>query len=188
MLVNCAGTSVTGKFEDIEVNSFEVSEHTFLFYHMMISYLTIITIRLHSCVCRLEQCYPWLVLAVRISSDLQRLPLTSPLMISNSLIFFCWRFFKNIFNLFKKNAAVISFQFWDAHIVSAWEAAALMKRPKSHPKTPVFLLLFAHSPQASIHLQTMLNHLKILNGHHFIINLNNPFYCLYRLSVVFYVL
>lgn len=29
MLVNCAGTSVTGKFEDIEVNSFEVSEHTF---------------------------------------------------------------------------------------------------------------------------------------------------------------
>lgn len=50
MLVNCAGTSVTGKFEDIEVNSFEVSEHTFLFYYMMISYLTILTIRLHSCV------------------------------------------------------------------------------------------------------------------------------------------
>lgn len=32
MLVNCAGTSVTGKFEEIEVNSFEVSEHTFVFY------------------------------------------------------------------------------------------------------------------------------------------------------------
>lgn len=30
MLVNCAGTSVTGKFEDIEVNSFEVSKHKFL--------------------------------------------------------------------------------------------------------------------------------------------------------------
>lgn len=27
LLVNCAGTSVTGKFEDIEVNSFEVSDH-----------------------------------------------------------------------------------------------------------------------------------------------------------------
>lgn len=50
MLVNCAGTSVTGKFEDIEVNSFEVSEHTFLFHHIIISYLTILTIRLHSCV------------------------------------------------------------------------------------------------------------------------------------------
>lgn len=50
MLVNCAGTSVTGKFEDIEVNSFEVSEHTFLFYYAMISYSTILTIRLHSCV------------------------------------------------------------------------------------------------------------------------------------------
>lgn len=188
MLVNCAGTSVTGKFEDIEVNSFEVSEHTFLSHHMMISYLTILVIRLHSCVCRLEQCYTWLVLAVRISSDLQRLPVTSSLMIHIVSFFSCCRFFKNIFHLFKKNAAVISVQFWDAHIVLAWEAVALMKRQKSHPKTPVFWLLFAHSPQASIHLQAMLNHLKILNGHNFIIILNHPFYCLYRLSVVFYVL
>ncbi|NXA49587.1 KDSR reductase, partial [Nothocercus julius] len=31
LLVNCAGTSVTGKFEDIEVNSFEVSGHTFTY-------------------------------------------------------------------------------------------------------------------------------------------------------------
>lgn len=34
LLVNCAGTSVTGKFEAIEVNSFEVSEHSFLFHRM----------------------------------------------------------------------------------------------------------------------------------------------------------
>lgn len=47
MLVNCAGTSVTGKFEDIEVNSFEVSEHTFLFYYMMISYSTVLTLHLY---------------------------------------------------------------------------------------------------------------------------------------------
>lgn len=88
MLVNCAGTSVTGKFEDIEVNSFEVSEHTFLFDHMIISYLTILTIGLHSCVCSLEHCYTWLVLALRISSVLQGLPLTSPPTISHSF-FFC---------------------------------------------------------------------------------------------------
>lgn len=59
MLVNCAGTSVTGKFEDIEVNCFEVSEHAFFFkfYHMIffkiLSYdfffSTILTISLHSC-------------------------------------------------------------------------------------------------------------------------------------------
>lgn len=48
MLVNCAGTSVTGKFEEIEVNSFEVSERTSVFYYMMISYSTVLTIRLHS--------------------------------------------------------------------------------------------------------------------------------------------
>lgn len=34
LLVNCAGTSVTGKFEAIEVNSFEVSERSFLFHRM----------------------------------------------------------------------------------------------------------------------------------------------------------
>jgi len=50
MLVNCAGTSVTGKFEDIEVNAFEVSERTFLFYYVVTSYSTILTIRLCSCV------------------------------------------------------------------------------------------------------------------------------------------